>query len=146
MINKSYIGRSLPSFYANAEPGQLALFAKATGETRPVYTNEAAAHDAGYPSLPVPPTFLFSLELTQPASAWREEIGITPSRILHGEQSFVYHRSAYAGERLHFEPRITDIYDKKDGALSFIVKETRVTNAKGEHVADLRAVIVHRNV
>lgn len=146
MINKSFIGRALPSFHASAEPGQLALFAKATGETRPVYTNEAAARDAGHPGLPVPPTFLFSLELTQPAASWREEIGIVPSRILHGEQSFVYHRAAYAGERLLFEPRITEIYDKKDGALTFIVKETRVTNAKGEHVADLRAVIVHRNL
>jgi len=146
MIDKSFIGKALPSFYASAEPGQLALFAKATGETHPVYTQEAAARDAGYPGLPLPPTFLFSLELTQPAVSWREEIGIVPSRILHGEQSFVYHRPAHAGERLLFEPRVSDIYDKKGGALTFIVKDTRVTNARGEPVADLRSVIVHRNV
>ena len=145
MLNKSIIGKALPSFYASAEAGQLALFAKATGETNPVYFDEAAAHDAGQPGLPLPPTFLFSLEFTQPSAGWREEAGIIPSRILHGEESFVYHRLAYAGEKLLFESRIADIYEKKGGTLSFLVRETRVTNSRGEHVADLRSVLVHRN-
>jgi acyl dehydratase len=145
MLNKSFINRTLPSFHATAELGQLMLFAKATGETRPEYIDEAAAHDAGFPSLPLPPTFLFSLELTYPSAGWRAEIGIQNARILHGEQSFKYHRLAFAGERLQFESRIADIYDKKGGALSFVVRETRVSNARGEHVADLRSVLVHRN-
>jgi len=46
---------------------------------------------------------------------------------------------------LRFESRIADIYDKKNGALEFVVRETRVTNQKGEHIADLRSVIVQRN-
>ncbi|PVX70876.1 MaoC family dehydratase N-terminal domain-containing protein [Paraburkholderia unamae] len=145
MLNKTIIGKALPSFYATAEAGQLALFAKATGETNPVYLDEAAARDAGHAGLPLPPTFLFSLELTQSSAEWREEAGIIASRILHGEESFVYHRIAYAGEKLLFESRIADIYEKKGGALSFLVRETRVTNARGEHVADLRSVLVHRN-
>jgi hypothetical protein len=145
MLDKSFIGKSLPSFHATAEAGQLALFAKATGETRPEYLEESAARDAGHPGLPLPPTFLFSLELTYPSAGWRDAIGIQPSRILHGEESFVYHRLAYAGERLLFESRIAEIYDKKGGALSFVVRQTRVTNPRGEHVADLRSVLVHRN-
>jgi acyl dehydratase len=83
--------------------------------------------------------------LTYPSAGWRKEMGIDASRILHGEQSFTYHRLAHAGEKLLFESRIADIYDKKGGALSFVVRETRVSNAKGEHVADLRSVLVHRN-
>jgi acyl dehydratase len=51
---------------------------------------------------------------------------------------------AYAGDVLRFESRIADIYDKKNGALWFIVRETRVTNQRGEHVADLRSVVVQR--
>jgi acyl dehydratase len=145
MLNKTFIGKELPTFHATADAGQLALFAKATGETRPEYIDESAARDAGHPGLPLPPTFLFSLELTHPSAGWRKEIGIENSRILHGEQSFRYHRLAYAGERLPFQSRIADIYDKKGGALSFVVRETRVSNARGEHVADLRSVLVHRN-
>ncbi|AQV93552.1 acyl dehydratase [Cupriavidus necator] len=145
MIDKKHIGRVIADFRTSAPASQLRFFAKATGQTDPVYIDEAAARDAGHPGLPLPPTFLFSLELTQPPSAWRQELGIRPDRILHGEQSFDYHRMAYAGDTLHFKTTITDIYDKKGGALEFVVRETRVDNQDGEHVADLRSVLVHRN-
>jgi acyl dehydratase len=52
---------------------------------------------------------------------------------------------AYAGDRLRFEQRIDDIYDKKGGALEFVLRTTRVSNQRGEHVADLRSVTVMRN-
>ncbi|SAK80488.1 hypothetical protein AWB80_05073 [Caballeronia pedi] len=143
-IEKKHIGMRLPVFSATADAWRLRFFAKAIGETNPVYFDEAAAHDAGHPTLPLPPTFLFSLEFEQSSTAWRDELGIVSSRILHGEQSFEYHRVAYAGDLLRYESRIADIYDKKNGALWFIVRETRVTNQRGEHVADLRSVIVQR--
>ncbi|MEW6341593.1 MAG: MaoC family dehydratase N-terminal domain-containing protein [Paraburkholderia sp.] len=145
MIDKKFIGKKLPPFHAKAEAGQLRFFAKATAETNPVYFDEAAARDAGHPALPLPPTFLFSLEFEQPDKSWRDEMGIQVARILHGEQSFTYHRLAYAGDTLSFESHVADIYDKKGGALSFVVRETRVTNQNREHVADLRSVLVHRN-
>ena len=144
MIDKQHIGRTLPAFRALAEAGRLRFFAKAIGETNPVYFDESAARDAGHPGLPLPPTFLFSLEFEQPDSSWRDEIGIELPRILHGEQSFTYHRLAYAGDVLLFESRLADIYEKRGGALEFVVRETRVTNQRGEHVAALRSVIVQR--
>jgi acyl dehydratase len=145
MVDTRFIGMALPAFCAVAETGQLRFFAKAIGEINPIYLDEAAARSAGHPGLPLPPTFLFSLELSQPSTAWRSELGIDPSRILHGEQSFSYHRMAYAGERLMFETRIVDIYQKKGGAMDFVVRETRVTNQCGEHVADLRSVLIQHN-
>ncbi len=145
MIDKKHIGKVVADFRTSAAASQLRFFAKATGETRPIYTDEAAARDAGHPGLPLPPTFLFSLELANPPTGWREELGIKVERILHGEQTFTYHRMAYAGDNLHFKTTITDIYDKKGGALEFVVRETRVTNQDGEPVADLRSVLVQRN-
>jgi acyl dehydratase len=145
MIDKKHIGRVLGTFEATPEPGQLRFFAKAIGETDPVYLEESAARDAGHPGLPVPPTYLFSLELQNATTAWRDELGIDVSRILHGEQSFTYHGMAYAGDTLKFEVRIADIYDKKGGALEFVVRESRVSNQRGELVAELRSVLVHRS-
>ena len=145
MIDKKHIGMKLPVYKATAEAGQLRFFAKSIGETNPIYIDEAAARDAGHPGLPLPPTFLFSLEFQIPSNAWRDELGIITSRILHGEENFNYHRMAYAGDTLQFETHIADIYDKKGGALSFVVRESRVTNQRGEHVADLRSVLVHKN-
>jgi acyl dehydratase len=145
MIDKKHIGMKLPVYKATAEAGQLRFFAKSIGETNPIYIDEAAARDAGHPGLPLPPTFLFSLEFQIPSNAWRDELGIITSRILHGEENFSYHRMAYAGDTLQFETHIADIYDKKGGALSFVVRESKVTNQRGEHVADLRSVLVHKN-
>ena len=99
MIDKKFIGKAIPEFRTVAEAGQLRFFAKATGETNPIYFDESAARDAGHPNLPLPPTFLFSLELHQPDTSWRDEIGIQVARILHGEQSFSYHRLALCGRR-----------------------------------------------
>ena len=145
MINKNVLGMVFPPHSATAEAGQLRFFAKSIGESDPIYFDEAAARAAGHPGLPVPPTFLFSLNNTRAPSNWREQAGIELPRVLHGEQSFTYHRMAYAGDSLNFDARITDIYEKKGGALDFLVTEVKVTNQRGEHVAVLRSVLVQRN-
>lgn len=146
MIDKQYIGHTQPAFSVPVDASRLRLFAKATGQTDPVYLDESAARDAGHPALPVPPTFLFCLEMESPdPAAVRNLLGLDYRRLLHGEQRFVYHHMAYAGDTLTFEQRIEDIYDKKGGALEFVVRGTRVSNQRGEHVADLRSVTVMRN-
>jgi acyl dehydratase len=146
MIDKRFIGHVMPAFSAEVEKGRLRFFAKATGQTDPVYADEAAAQAAGFPSLPVPPTFLFCLEMEAPdPAAIRNLLGMDYRTLLHGEQGFTWHRMAFAGDTLTFEQRIDDIYDKKDGALEFVVRKTRVTNQRGEDVAELRAVTVIRN-
>ena len=146
MIDKRFIGHVMPAFSAEVEKGRLRFFAKATGQTDPVYADEAAARAAGFPSLPVPPTFLFCLEMEAPdPAAIRNLLGMDYRTLLHGEQGFTYHRMAFAGDTLRFEQRIDDIYDKKGGALEFVVRKTRVTNQRGEDVAELRAVTVIRN-
>ena len=40
---------------------------------------------------------------------------------------------------------VSDIYDKKNGALEFVVKTSRATNQRGELVAELRSVLVCRH-
>lgn len=146
MIDRKYIGHAEPAFEVLVEKGRLKFFAKATGQSDPVYTDDKAAHAAGHPALPVPPTFLFCLEMEAPdPAAIRNLLGMDYRRLLHGEQGFVYERMAYAGDVLTFEQRVEDIYDKKNGALEFVVRKTRVTNQRGESVAQLRTVSVLRN-
>jgi len=146
MIDRQYIGHVEPAFEVLVEKGRLKFFAKATGQTDPVYTDDKAAHAAGHPALPVPPTFLFCLEMEAPdPAAIRNLLGMDYRRLLHGEQGFVYERMAYAGDVLTFEQRVDDIYDKKNGALEFVVRTTQVTNQRGESVAQLRTVSVLRN-
>jgi acyl dehydratase len=146
MIDRRHIGHTLAPFSVEVEKGRLRFFAKATGQADPVYTDEAAARAAGHPGLPVPPTFFFCLEMESPnPAAIRELLGMDYRTLLHGEQGFTYHRMAYAGDTLTFGQRIDDIYDRKGGALEFVVRKTRVTNQRDELVAELRCVTVQRN-
>jgi acyl dehydratase len=146
MLDRRYIGHAMPAFEVLVEAGRLRLFAKATGQTDPVYHDEAAARAAGLPGLPVPPTFLFCLEMESPdPGAIRRLLGMDYRRLLHGEQHFTYLGPAHAGDVLRFEQRIGDIYDKKGGALEFVERHTRVSRRDGAPVAELRTVSVQRN-
>jgi acyl dehydratase len=147
MIDRKFIGHELPPHTAQVEAGRLRLFAKAIGETDPLFTDEAAARTAGHRSLPALPTFVFCLDMDVPDPfGYLAEMGVPLQNILHGEQQFSYHAPIYAGDLLSFRSRIADIYAKKGGALEFIVKQTRVENQIGALVAELRAVVVVRNL
>ena len=146
MIDRKFIGHRCPPFEVEVEKGRLRLFAKAIGETDPVYTDEGAARAAGYRSLPVPPTFFFCLEMERvDPYDWFTALDIPLGRALHGEQAFTYHRTVCAGEVLTFDAEVTDIYDKKGGALEFIIQKNRVRDAGGALVAEFdRTVVIRR--
>lgn len=132
------------------EKGFLKFFAKATGESNPIYFDEEAARGAGHPSIPAPPTYLFSLAIGAPAKRGEvldaeNGIGVDMRRILHGEQKFTYHRPVHAGDRLTLTTTTSDIYSKKGGALDFIVQDTRAVNDAGELCVEMTVVTVVRN-
>lgn len=132
------------------ETGFLKFFAKATGETDPVYFDEEAARAAGHPGLPMPPTYLFSLALSAPAKRGdvfdgENGIGVELAKVLHGEQSFTYHRQVHAGDRLTLTTRTSDIYAKRGGALEFIVQDTAAVNDAGDTCAEMRTTTVVRH-
>jgi acyl dehydratase len=146
MIDKKWIGHALPASVLPIERSRLQFFAKAIGETDPVYTDTAAARDAGYPDLPAPPTFLFAAELDSGASdKLLADLQIPIAKLLHGEQSFSFHAPACAGDKVTVRSTVSDIYDKKNGALEFVVKLSRATNQRDELVAELRSVLVCKN-
>lgn len=146
MIDKKWIGHELGSSALAIERGRLKFFAKAIGETDPVYTDESAARDAGYADLPAPPTFLFAAELDSGALfALLDRLGVPLGKVLHGEQRFEYLAPVVAGDTVTVSSRIADLYDKKNGALEFIEIESRAVNQHGTPVARLRSVTVVRH-
>lgn len=146
-IDPAHVGRADEPMSLLVDAGRLRFFAKATGQADPVYRDEVAAAAAGHPGLPVPPTFMFgiAMEAAEPFG-YLTELGVDLGSLLHGTQSFDYHRMAYAGDTLTLNRRISDIYQKKGGALEFVVHESTVTNQRDELVATLLAtsVIQHR--
>ncbi|MCZ6828236.1 MAG: MaoC family dehydratase N-terminal domain-containing protein [Gammaproteobacteria bacterium] len=146
MLDRSYIGHSFPAHSVPVETGQLKFFAMAVGEDNPIYSDEAAAKAAGYRALPAPPTFVFSLNASgTDVAAKYAPMGVDLARLLHGEQQFDYFAPICAGDVITLESTITDIYDKKGGALEFAVEETTATNQHGELVAKTIQTLVMRN-
>lgn len=146
MLDASIVGREYPPFSVEVEKGRLRAFAKAIGETNPVYFDEAAAHAAGYRSLPAPPTFPFTIIMdAEQGFKVHEDFGIAKAQTVHGEQGFVYHGDICAGDVISGRQRIVGFVEKKGGALQFITTEIALVNQDGRPVCDLRTVIVVRN-
>jgi acyl dehydratase len=146
VIDRKWIGHELPASILPIERSRLRFFAKAIGETRLEYTDIAAARAAGYADLPVPPTFLMAAELDSGASdQLLKDLQIPLAKLLHGEQSFTYHKPVCAGDTVTVRSVISDIYERKNGALEFVVKSTRAVNQRDELVAEFRSVLVCRH-
>jgi acyl dehydratase len=147
MVDRTAIGRSFTPVTARVEPGRLRYFLNTLGEQNPVYRDEAAARAVGYSATPAPPTYLFCLELMDAERPFEflTELNIDLARVLHGEQRFSYHAPVVVGDTLTFQSRVTDVTDKKGGAMTMVVVETAVTNQHGAHVADTARTIVVRN-
>lgn len=145
-ISPTAIGRELTPVTATIERGRLAFFAQAIGETDPVYNDLDAALAAGHPDLPAPPTFVFGLRLEAPDPfGWIAELGVDMRFVLHGKQAFHYASVAHAGDVVTLSPKIIDIYEKKGGALEFLVCTTAVTRADGTLIATMEETLVVRH-
>ena len=147
MVDQSAVGKSFTPVTARVEPGRLRYFLNTLAEHNPVYRDEQAARARGYSATPVPPTYLFCLELMDAERPFEflTELNIDLARVLHGEQRFAYFVPVVVGDTLTFQSRVTSVADKKGGAMTMIVVETAVTNQHGAHVADTARTIVVRN-
>ena len=147
MVDQSAIGRSFTPIVARVEPGRLRYFLNTLEERNPVYRSADAARAEGCSAMPVPPTYLFCLEMMDAEHPFEvlTELNIDLARVLHGERSFTYHAPVVVGDTLTFKPRVTGVTDKKDGAMTMVVVATEVTNQHGAHIADMARTLVVRN-
>jgi acyl dehydratase len=141
-IDRAVVGRDLGGNTLLITRSRLRHFAKATGQSDPVYTDLDAAKQAGHRDLPVPPTFVFGIDMEGDSFGFLDELGVDLRTVLHGEQEFTYHQMAYAGDELTTSGKVVDVYEKKGGLLEFLVRETTVTNQDGGLVAEMRSTLV----
>lgn len=146
MLNRDRIGWEFPVLRLTVDRWRLQQFARAIGETNPVYFDDAAAQRAGLRGILMPPTFLFGMTYDLPDQQLAlKVVGADLKGILHGEQSFRYHVPICAGDQLTIHSKIVDIFAKKGGALEFIARESKVHGADGTLLAELREVLVMRH-
>jgi acyl dehydratase len=147
VVDASAIGREFQPTHARVEPGRLRYFFNTLGEANPIYRDPAVAKAAGFSETPIPPTYLFCLEMMDADDPFvmLEALDIDLRRVLHGEQRFTYLAPIVVGDELTLQSAVTGVTQKKGGAMTLVDVTTRIVNQRGEHVADATRVIVVRN-
>jgi acyl dehydratase len=143
---QNLVGRHYPPFTVAVERRWIRTFAEAIGDDDPLYRDVDVARAAGYADIPAPPTFAFTvaMEAAQPLAVI-DDLGVDKTRTMHGEQGFRLHRPIVAGDILSGRQKVVDVFERKGGALTFVVTETELRDARERPVCDLRTVIVVRN-
>jgi hypothetical protein len=136
MIDRKYVGFTTDPSTVQVDPWRVKLFCEATGEQ---------GARAGHAGQVLPPTYLKAIETEHCSSAALLQMMEVPVRgVLHAEQSFEHLAPVHVGDAVEVQRLVADIYDKKDGALTFIVVDSRYRVA-GHLVALSRQTILIRN-
>lgn len=125
MIDRCRIGFTTAPTRVPVDAWRVKLFCQAIGETDAVHWDADAAQAAGYTGCPVPPTFLKAIEGEHFSSATLMQLLQVPLKgVLHAEQQFDHLSPVHVGDIVEVTRRVDRIFEKKDGALTFIVVDT----------------------
>ena len=143
MLNRSLINKTFPTIKFDVEKQRVKFFSKVTGQTDPVYFDEKAALEKGYPSLLTPPTFLTTVghEQKNPYQ-YLDDLSINMKDVLHAGQKYKYYKLVFAGEKIKMESKIKDMYEKKNGNLKFVEIESLFFNQNKELLAESLSTLV----
>lgn len=134
MVDHGRIGFALAPFSVAVDAERLRSFAEAIGESEPRRAGQA-----------VPLTFLKALEGENNSSRLiLEALQVDLKSVLHAEQQFDYLEPVHAGETITVQRKVIDIYDKRDGAIQFIVIESLLNKAGGALAGRSRQVLMVR--
>ena len=131
-IDRRFLGYALPVFTVVASAERIERFAKAIG------LDERGTC--------APPTFMKAVEGENNNSRRiLEAMGVPLARVLHAEQQFDYLAPIHAGDKLQVQRTVTDIYDKRNGEMEFIVIESRISREDGTDIGRSRQLVLVRN-
>jgi hypothetical protein len=145
MLNRNLIGKTYEPVIFRVTDQRLKFFAKATGQTDPIYYDHDIAISQGHKGIVCPPTFLIVVGMEQKNPfQFLEDLDVKIERMLHAGQEFIYEEIVYEGDKLRMDTKIIDMYDKKEGLLQFCNLESKFTNQNSKHIATLKNTIVAR--
>ena len=133
-LDTQSLGRALePHIYAVGRE-KIREYARAVGETNPVYLELEAAHAAGHRDLVAPPMFAvvycssaIEQALLDPA------VGIDFAMLVHGGQEFEWGPLVVAGDEVTTQVTVAEIYERI--GMAFYVFASRSTNQRAELVS-----------
>jgi acyl dehydratase len=143
-LDQSFVGRKYPPtppYEVGRE--KIREFADAIGDPNPAYRDVEAAQALGHPDVIAPPTFPVILSMRAGAQVVGDpELGLDYSRVVHGEQRFVYTRPVRAGDRLTVTVSVDNI--RSAGGNDLLTTRGEVATVDGEPVLTAYSILVAR--
>ena len=143
-LNPDFVGRTYPpvgTYQVGRE--KIREFATAIGDSNPLFHDVKAASAAGYADVVAPPTFAFALAFQAMLSVVSDpELGLDYSRVVHGEEKFVYSRPIVAGDELVVSSVIDTI--RAAAGNDMITVRSDIATVAGEHVVTTYSLTVAR--
>ena len=143
-LNPDFVGRTYPpvgTYQVGRE--KIREFATAIGDSNPLFHDVKAASAAGYADVVAPPTFAFALAFQAMLSVVSDpELGLDYSRVVHGEEKFVYARPIVAGDELVVSSVIDTI--RAAAGNDMITVRSDIATVAGEHVVTTYSLSVAR--
>jgi acyl dehydratase len=128
------IGKSYPASVYAVGREKIREYARAVGETEPLYLDLEAARAAGHADLVAPPMFavVYSNGPVM-AALFDPELELDFSRLVHGGQEFRWEQLVIAGDEITTTGSVKEISEK--AGMRFYVFETVSVNQRGETVS-----------
>ena len=133
-VKTEAVGKSYPSTDYAVGREKIREYARAVGESNPLFFDVAAARAAGYGDVVAPP--MFAVVYSAPAVApgmFDPEVGINFAMMVHGGQEFVWGPLVLAGDEISTTASVKSISERDE--MGFYVFETVSTNQNGEQVS-----------
>lgn len=154
---RTWADQEFPTYEFDIGRGDIRRFARAIGETDPIYFEVDAARAAGHPDLPAPPYFPYALRnqaahlvardgIAPDGSARADVPPLPTTRAMAGETEIELGPQIYAGDSITLEKRIVDLFEKegRSGALVFVTTEFTFRNQVGAVVFHERFTRIYR--
>jgi acyl dehydratase len=129
----SAVGTNYPPVLYAVGREKVKEFARAVGESDPLYLDSEAARAAGHADVVAPPMFAVVYCAPALAPAYLDPaLGIDFAHLVHGAQAFTWGPLVVAGDEITTEARVAEVSRK--GALDVFAFTTTSVNQRGETV------------
>ena len=144
-LDTGVIGRIYPATQPYVvSRAKIAEFADAVGDDSPVYRDVEAAAALGYPDVIAPPTFATIVTLEAAYAVVHDPaLGLDWTRVVHGDQRYVYDRPLRAGDEITVVVTVESI--RSMAGNDMIVLRGDVATVQGEHALTSYTLLVARS-
>ncbi len=132
-VNLEVLGKTYPPVLYAVGREKVREYARAVGETNPLYLDVDAAREAGHDDVVAPP--MFAVVYAMPAVAagmFDPEVGIDFARLVHAGQQFTWGPLVVAGDEISTTVSVKDVSERRGSG--FFAFESVSANQRGETV------------